>query len=258
VAYGTSNDPGSDPTVAPAAHGPVHHRPPPRRRPASKPYHPRPGTPRRYGIANDPWAAYRQGPFNSAYDQATQIVEQFLQIMGWPSGIDAVSLTHQLLTQNLELSPMQSFNYLFGQLPSKFQSANPNAEFGLTRDAYVGQLNALKDSFDFFTGSSDIPQDVLRMAIDQGWTQNELLDFLKRDARYSDPAKLPWLQQGMGYRDVRNQFVQIYGKGPTNPEQLASWFNFRQGAQQVGQAPAATVVGAQGPQRNTASQSEIR
>src|SRR5205085_2280851 len=192
----------------------------------------------------------RGGSVNSAYDQATAIVEAFLQIMGWPAGVDAISLAHFLLTHNLELSPMQSFNALFGEIPQKLRAANPNAEFGLSKDAYVGQLNALKDSFEYFTGSADLPPDVLRMAIDQGWTQAEMLDFLKRDSRYSNPALMPWLSQGMGYRDVKNQFFQIYGKNPNSSTQLASWWNFRTGAEQVSGSQAAAIVVGQGPQKN--------
>jgi len=186
------------------------------------------------------------------------LVEQFLQIMGWPAGVDATALTLSLLQQGLELSAERSYNWLFGQIPAPLQKANPNAEFGMTEDAYVSTLNAMRDSFEFFTGNPDIPADVLRMAIDQGWTQTEMMDFLQHDARYSDPSRLPWLQAGLGYRDIKNQFYQTYGKAPTGADQLASWYQFKTGAQMVAPSTPAGIQSGTGPQRGLPSQSEIR
>ena len=206
----------------------------------------------------DPFAPYKRGSSNTAYDQAVAVTEQFLQIMGWPAGLKAEDLELHLLQAGLETSPEQAYNYLFTQIPDTLQKANPNAEFGMTPDAYVTQLNSFKDSYSYFTGSSDIPPDVLRMAIDQGWTQTEMMTFLQNDSRHTDPKSLPWLAAGMGYRDVKNQFVQTYGKAPTDPTQLASWYNFKTGAQQVGTGAVAAETASQGPQRGGPSQSETR
>jgi hypothetical protein len=206
----------------------------------------------------DQFTPYERGSSNTAYDQAVAIVEHFLQIMGWPAGLDSQALELGLLQQGLELSDERSYNWLFSQLSESLQKANPNAEFGMTEDAYVSQLNALRDSFEYFTGNPDIPNDVLRMAIDQGWTQQEMMTFLQHDKRYSDPARLPWLSAGLGYRDVRNQFYQTYGKNPTGVEQLSSWYQFKTGAQSVAGGPPATIQAGVGPQKNLPSQSEIR
>jgi hypothetical protein len=207
----------------------------------------------------DEFAPYEMGSSNTARDQALAITEQFLQIMGWPSGVDERSLELQLLQQGLELSPERAYNWLFTQLSDTLQKANPNAEFGMTQDAYVTSLNAFKDAFDSLTGSPDIPPDVLRMAIDQQWTTAELTQFLQTDKRYSDPALLPWLQQGQTFRDVRNQFFSTYGKNPTDPKQLASWFSFRQGAQSVGSGQVASTHNLPlGNPVKSPSQSEVR
>jgi hypothetical protein len=207
----------------------------------------------------DEFAPYERGSSNTARDQALAITEQFLQIMGWPSGVDERALELGLLQQGLELSSERAYNWLFTQLSDVLQKANPNAEFGMTQDTYITTLNAFKDSFETLTGSSDIPADVLRMAIDQQWTQSELTTFLQNDKRYSDPTLLPWLQQGMTFKDVKNQFFSTYGKNPTDPGQLASWFNFKQGAQQVGSQQVASTshVPLGGPVK-TPSQSEVR
>jgi hypothetical protein len=237
---------------------PLPHTPPKPPKPKPKPHTPYSAPPRRVALAHDPYAPYEKGAVGStAQDQATQIMEQFLSVMGWPSGIDANKLTLEILKQNLETSPEQSYNFLFKQISSKLQKANPNAEFGLNKDQYVSQTNALKDQYESYTGTSDIPPDVLRMAIDQGWTQTEMLTFLQKDHRFTNPADLPWLQQGIGYRDVRSQFVQTYGKAPTDIKQLASWFDFKSGAQQVGAGQQATVAPNPGAQKGL-SQSEIR
>jgi hypothetical protein len=216
-----------------------------------------PGSGGRAPISNDPWAAYRVGS-NSAYDQATAIAEQFLSLLGYPTSVNAIDLVHQILQAGLEYSPEQAYNWLFTQMSADLQAAHPNAEFGMAFDTYVQQLNAFKDQWLYFTGGSDIPSDVLRMAIDQGWTQQEMLDFLQKDKRFNNPATMPWLHQGMGYRDVKNQFFQIYGKNPTNPDQLASWWSFRQGAQQIQGGAAAPVTAGRGPVPNLPSQSETR
>jgi hypothetical protein len=207
----------------------------------------------------DEFTPYERGSSNTSRDQALAITEQFLQIMGWPSGIDERALELGLLQQGLELSPERAYNWLFAQISETLQKANPNAEFGMTQDTFVTTLNAFKDAFDSLTGSPDIPPDVLRMAIDQQWTQAELTQFLQNDKRYSDPAFLPWLQQGMTFRDVRNQFFSTYGKNPTDPRQLASWFSFRQGAQSVGTQQVASThnLPLGNPIKGT-SQSEVR
>jgi len=215
-------------------------------------------TTRRTAVADDPFTAYQRGSSNTAQDQAVAIIENFMSIMGWPAGVDTVQLALRLLQLGLETSPEQAYNWLYTQLSSTLQKANPNAEFGLAKDAYVQQVNALKDSWENYTGGADIPADVVRMAIDQGWTQTELLDFLQKDKRFSDPAKMPWLHQGMGYRDVKNQFYQIYGKNPTSPDQLASWWSFRVSAAPVSGSTASVLQAGQGPNRNLPSQSEIR
>lgn len=207
----------------------------------------------------DEFTPYERGNANTARDQALAIVEQFLQIMGWPSGIDERALELGLLQQGLELSPERGYNWLFTQVSDALQKANPNAEFGMTQDTYITSLNAFKDAFDSLTGTPDIPPDVLRMAIDQQWTTAELTQFLQNDKRYSDPALLPWLQQGQTFRDVRNQFFSTYGKNPTDPKQLASWFSFRQGAQQVGSGQvASTSHQPLGSPMKVPSQSEVR
>lgn len=218
-------------------------------RPASGP---KPGPPPRSQF--DP---YKRGSQNSAYQQAVGVVENFLQVMGWPSGIKAEKLEMAILQNGTYLSPERAYNYLFTLIPKKLQDANPNAEFGMTQDTYVQQLNAFKDSWDYFTGTPDIPHDVLRMSIDQGWTQTEMMDFLKKDSRFNDPKMLPWLQAGMGYRDVSNQFFQTYGKAPTDVKQLSSWFQFKTSAAELQPAQIATNRPTTGPTRNQ-SQSEIR
>jgi hypothetical protein len=200
---------------------------------------------------------YKRGTSNTALQQATAIIEQFLAIMGWPAGVNAEDLASKMLEQGLELSPARAYNWLFTQIPEALQEANPNAEFGMTQDTYVSSLNAFRDSFESFTGTPEIPHDVLRIAIDQGWTQSQMMQFLKNDARYSDPTLLPWLSAGMGYRDVANQFHQTYGSAPTDRNQLASWFRFKTGAQQVGQSQGAHLTTDQGPKKE-ASQSETR
>lgn len=217
-----------------------------------------PGPPPQTPVSTDPFAAYQRGSNNTAEDQAVAVIENFMSIMGWPAGVDTIQLAMRLLALGLETSPEQSYNWLFTQLSPTLQQANPNAEFGLAKDAYVQQVNALRDSWEFYTGGTDLPSDVTRMAIDQGWTQTELLDFLQKDKRFSDPAKLPWLQQGMGYRDVKNQFFQIYGKNPTGVDQLASWWNFRTQAAAGASSAASAIQAGQGPMRNLPSQSEIR
>jgi hypothetical protein len=226
--------------------------PPPAPAPKPPPAHPPPGPP-----PKDQFTPYDQGSQNSAHDQALAIIEQFLSIMGWPGGVNENALMLQMLQQGLELSPEQAYNWLYTQMSQPLQKANPNAEFGMTRDAYLTTLNGLKDEYQTLTGTSDIPSDVLRMAIDQQWTTSELTQFLKTDARYSNPANLPWLQQGMSYKDVSNQFYQTYGKNPTAPAQLASWFNFRTGAQQVGTGTMATATTGVGPAKGL-SESEVR
>ena len=236
------------PTPLAGSHvAPKYHKPP------KPPYRPPKGPPKK-----DPLAPWERGASNTAADQATQIVIQFLSIMGYPAGLDATKLAIALLQNNLELSPEQAYNWLFTQLSPTLQKANPNAEFGMTKDAYTTTFNALVDAYSTLTGATDVPPDVLRMAIDQQWTQAELTEFLRNDSRYSNPAQLPWLQQGMTFRDVRNQFYQTYGHNPTDPTQLASWFNFRVGAQQVGGGQVASQQASQGPVRNPLSQSEIR
>jgi hypothetical protein len=245
-----------DPDAPPGGkvQNPNSYTPPPQ--PEADPYVP-PGSGPRTPAADDPWAAYRVGS-NSAYDQATAIAEQFLSLMGYPTSVDAIDLVHQLLQAGLEYSAEQAYNWLFTQMSSDLQKAHPNAEFGMTFDTYVQQLNALKDQWSNFTGSEDIPPDVLRMAIDQGWTQQEMLDFLQKDKRYNNPAAMPWLHQGMGYRDVKNQFFQIYGKNPINPDQLASWWSFREGSQSIQGGAAAPITPGRGPTPSLPSQSETR
>jgi hypothetical protein len=206
----------------------------------------------------DPFSPYEQGSSNTARDQALAITEQFMQIMGWPSGIDERDLEMKLLQQGLELSPERAYNWLYTQIPEALQKANPNAEFGMQQDAYLTTINAFKDAFETLTGASDIPPDVLRMAVDQQWTQSELTRFLQNDKRYSDPALLPWLQQGSTFKDVKNQFFQTYGKNPTDPTQLAGWFSFRTQAQQVGSGTSAKITSSQGPTKGLPSQSEVR
>lgn len=187
---------------------------------------------------------FMRGTSNTQYQQAYAIVENFMSIMGWPVGVKGEELIRSLLaTGGTELSPERAYNYLFSLLPEKIQRANPNAEFGLTQDIYIQQLNNLKDSFSYFTGSPDIPQDVLRMAIDQQWTQSEMMQFLKNDSRYTDPNAMPWLKAGQGYRDASNQFYQSYGRAPTGQAQLANWFSFKTGAAGLaGGAPATQVA----------------
>lgn len=216
-----------------------------------------PGSGPRTSVNDDPWAAYRVGG-SSAYDQATAIAEQFLSLVGYPTSVDAVDLVHQILRAGLEYSAEESYNYLFTRMPSELQKAHPNAEFGMTFDTYVQQLNALKDQWLTFTGGTDIPPDVLRMAIDQGWNQQEMLDFLQTDKRFTNPTTMPWLQQGLTARDARSQFFQIYGKNPTDADQLANWWSFRQSAANVqGGAPVPVTAG-KGPVPNLPSQSETR
>lgn len=216
--------------------------------------HPKPGPPPR-----DAFTPYERGSTNTARDQALAIVEQFLQIMGWPAGVDVRKLELGLLKHGLELSSAQAYNWLFGQVSKKIQHANPNAEFGMTRDAYVTALNGMKDIYESLTGSSDMPHEILRMAIDQQWTQTELSQFLANDKRYSNPAALPWLQQGLTFREIHNQFYQTYGHNPSDPHVLASWFNFRTGAAQIGSGGLASVQAGQGPAKPPSStQTEIR
>lgn len=230
-------------------------KPKPKVKPPAAP-HPKPGPPPRSGFT-----PYERGSTNTARDQALAVVEQFLQIMGWPAGVDTRKLEMALLRQGLELSPAQAYNFLFSQISTKLQSANPNAEFGMTRDAYVTALNAMKDSYESLTGTPDIPHQVLRMAIDQGWTSTELTQFLTTDKRYTNPTDMPWLQAGMTYRDLHHQFFQTYGKNPTDPHVLASWFNFRSGAAQVGTGSLASVQPGQAPVKQQglgSSQTEVR
>ena len=226
---------------------------PPSKQKTGRGTHPPPGPPSR-----DPLSPYERGPSNTAADQATQVVLQFLSVMGYPSGLNATKLALAILKNGLYLSPERAYNYLFTQISAKLRTANPNAEFGMTKDAYTTTLNAFKDAFENLTGTPDVPHDVLRMAIDQQWTQSELTRFLQNDSRYSNPAQLPWLQQGTTYRDVKNQFFQSYGHNPTDVGQLANWFNFRVAAQQVGTQQVATQRPGQGPQKGAPSQSEIR
>jgi hypothetical protein len=206
----------------------------------------------------DEFAPYERGNVNTARDQALSIVEQFLQIMGWPAGIDERGLELGILQSGTYLSPEQAYNWLFTQLSPELQKANPNAEFGMTFDAYVTSTNAFKDAYENLTGTSDIPPDVLRMAIDQQWTQAELTRFLQNDKRWSDPSQLPWLHQGVTYRDVKNQFFAAFGKNPVDVKQLSSWYGFRLEAQQVGSQQVATQQSGTGPVRGLPSQSEVR
>lgn len=215
-------------------------------------------TTQRSSAAKDPLAPYERGaPGNTLADQAIAIVNQFLASLGYPKGVDPTNLDLSLLTTGFVNSPERAYNYLFTRITKAEQLAHPNAEFGMSYDTYVTQSNAIKDSFEFYTGMTSVPADVMRMSIDQGWTPSEMLDFLQKDSRYTDPQQMPWLSQGMGFRDVKNQFLQTFGKAPTDSKQLASWFNFKTGAAQVSGATPAITAGLTPPVK-TPSQSETR
>lgn len=181
-----------------------------------------------------------------AVAEATQIVQNYGAMLGWPGWYNADAMLKRVLEQKLQMDPESAYKYLWSITPTHVRDANPNAYFGLTKQQYKEKINSLSDMFNMITGSDDVPKELRNKALSENWTQSELQSAIQKD-----PALLgnsPWASVGLTYRDISTQFGSTYGFAPNSPKQLASWWKFRTGAQQVGgSGPAQEVASAPPP-----------
>lgn len=180
-----------------------------------------------------------------AVAEAEQEATDFAGWLGWPTWFDYNAQVKNLLSAGLQADANQAYQMLWTQLKPDQQKANPNAYFGLTQQQYTEKLNNLSDQFSMLTGSATVPDALKNQALRENWTQSELTSHLVADPTLG--ATSPWLAAGQTFKDVQSQFASLYGSKPTGPSQLASWWQFRSGAQAVTAGGPATEVNAAPP-----------
>lgn len=202
---------------------------------------PKASTPKKTNPSNTHYTPVGGGSKNSydvsgftagAVAEAQQEAYDFGNLLGWPSWYDAAAVEKDILQANIQADANQASQFMWSLLTKDQQTANPNAYFGLTKQQYTEKLNNLKDMFQLYTGSEQVPDALKNQALRENWTQTELMTALEKDPTIG--AAAPWLQAGQTFRDVQSQFAQTYGNAPTGASQLASWWKFRTGAQAVG------------------------
>lgn len=224
-------------------HNPNIH-PPPAAPPKKKPPYHAPGPPRKPGAGAHAGQGgkYDVSGYNSgAVAEAEQIVSNYGAMLGWPGWYDFNAMLKRVLERKLQADPETAYKYLWAITPPHTRDANPNAFFGLTKQQYTEKMNSLSDMFNMYTGRDDVPIELRNKALSENWTQSELLSAIQKDKSLTDTS--PWASVGLTYRDISTQFGSTYGHVPDSPNQLASWWKFRTGAQQVsGGGPAQQVA----------------
>lgn len=195
-------------------------------------------------------------------DAATQIVQQFMALMGFPSGLDANQLTLQILQQGLTSDSLAAMTYLFdsGQgVTQDARNAHPWAQFGLDATTFHNRADSIDSLFTGLIGQdpqsfSDAAaagtlQGLYYQALKGNWSQTQIMQHLQNDASFADLRQAqPWLAAGQGEQQAQQQFASLYGSAPVDTPTLASWFRFNTGTQQLNRnAVQATMTAAPTP-----------
>ncbi len=219
----------------------------------AKPYHP----------PADIFAGYT-GP---AIDAASQIAQNFMALIGYPSELNVNQFALDVLKNGWASNPNAAYQYLFNNVPLEVRQANPGAAFGLSASAFQSRQDQLSSVFESLTGqtgweslasadwmakgqwalvgSRDPMQELYRQAFVGGWSQSQILEKLQSDDRFSDLRQSqPWLVQGQGERQAAQTYASIYGSAPVDKDTLAAWFRFNTGTTQLNrnQREAITVA----------------
>lgn len=200
-----------------------------------------------------------------AVDQANQIVQQFLGLLGFPVGVNANTLALILLRVGLQANQQASFQQLFNNMADDVKWSHPWAEFGLDNATYHNRKDSYDAMFESLIGQTpygsevDLArigsrtdlQELYRQAFQGNWSQSQLMAHLQQDASFAGLRDAqPWLMAGQGEQQVQQQFASLYGSAPVDTKALAGWFRFNQGAQQLNRAGREAIMVA-APQPST-------
>lgn len=194
-------------------------------------------------------------------DEAKNITKQYMQMIGYPRGVDADQMALYLLDHHLEGNPSQAFENLFFSpfTNVEMRNANPWARYGFDPDSYRTRLTTLQSTLSDVTGidvnlistgqTSEMEQ-LLQRALKDGWSQSQLTSAF-RSGSFQNLAdqkvdlssvvnEQPWLSQGQTFISMKNQYTNIFGAPPVDTKQLAGWYHFNQSAAHLGGGRPAT------------------
>lgn len=181
-----------------------------------------------------------------AIDAASQIAQNFMALIGYPSGIDVNQMALGVLRSGLAGDSEGADHYLFyGFLNNDQRAAHEGSQFGLSQSAYQQRKDSVDSIFSALIG--DIPtwlednatgrsgtNDLYYNALRFGWSQSQVLQKLQTDDRFSAlRAEQPWLAQGQGEQQAEQTYASIYGSAPVDKGTLAAWFRFNTGTTQL-------------------------
>ena len=210
------------------------------------PYHANPAP---AAAPSDPWANVPP----AIHTQADQLVNTFLNSVGWPKGYDANQAALHLAQAgtNIMASPFNAYEWLYQNTVSgDTKNLQPWAEFGMDADTYHQTVSKLNASYFTWTGQQ-LGADVVKQAILGSWTPDQLQNFamfgnasgsgtMLPSAQLS--GSMPWLSTGQSYTQTLENFQQFEGHTPTDGATLAAWFRFGQGAKQLGSTSGPTAT----------------
>lgn len=187
-------------------------------------------------------------------DAAKQLVQQWLALMGYPTNLDANTLTLNLLQNNLVNNPSAAYAWMYRhQTDQQMRDAAPWAQFGMDAGTFHTRKDALDSIFQqlvasdpndqLATGGGDALHQLYYDALSGNWSQSQLMQHLQNDAAFADlRTAQPWLAAGEGEQQARQQYLSIYGSAPVDAGALAGWFRFNTGTQQLNRAGREAIM----------------
>jgi hypothetical protein len=146
--------------------------------------------------------------------------EQWAGTVGWqymPTAQEIVGLMGQGAMTAQDVG-----SYFFSRLPSNVQASIPWAQYGLTKDNYVGQLRQYNETaFGLFGtdfSQSGLDQSMLQTALNNNWSTGRWSEALSLDP--TARSKYGWIRHGMDYQgfqkyvtDNKSTLEKRYGMG---------------------------------------------
>lgn len=258
--------------------------------PAEAPKYDRPGPSRQPGIGakTSPAPSIFENYPGPRVDAAKTIIKQYMSLLGWPQSVDTEQMALDLLQNNLENKPQESFEHFWQSkfLTDDMRKASPWARFGKDADTFHQDLASMQDLIHRTTGigvqldpglvasadskTPDAMSQLLQNALKFGWGQQQIMDTFQAGSFTNNltgdkvdltqiTSAQPWLLSGQTYQQQAQQFHTIYGAAPVDTDQLAGWYRFNQSAAQMGPWYAKqAVISSPGKMPTAVGQTEVR
>ncbi len=194
-------------------------------------------------------------------DAAKQLVQQWMALMGYPTGMDANALTLDILQQGLAEDAQAADTWLFLNVATKDQQASHMwAQFGLDPTTYQQRKDSMDSLFQSLLGQTGADwqagwtydpakfgtdlNTIYYQALKGSWNQTQVLQAIQQSG--SDTVKQlvaaqPWLLQGQGFQQASQTYASLYGSAPVDTATLAGWFRFNTGTQTLSRSSRGAI-----------------